>query len=185
MRNTKQYMSLPYNPALKERARALRCAGNLSEVLLWQQIKNKQFFGLDFDRQKIIGNYIVDFYCAEKQVVLEIDGNSHDNKADYDAQRDAFLAGLGLIVIHLQDIDVKRNLSEVMSFLRHHPALATTGVESFCKAATTPTTPPLRGTPPKEGNYHTTLSPEKLTSGVFSFRPLSQGQEKGSTGENT
>jgi len=60
--------------------RELRCPGNLSEVLLCQEIKNDRFLGLDFDRQKIIGNYIVDFYCAEKQVVVEIDGSSHENK---------------------------------------------------------------------------------------------------------
>jgi len=140
MRDTRKFMTLPYNPALKERAKALRRAGNLSEVLLWNQIKNKQFLGLDFDRQKIIGNYIVDFYCAEKQLVLEIDGGSHDHKADYDAQRDAFLRGLDLTLIHLLDIDVKTNLSNVMIFLRNHPAL--TGIA---------TTPPLRGTPPVEG----------------------------------
>ncbi|HMO56443.1 MAG TPA: DUF559 domain-containing protein, partial [Roseiflexaceae bacterium] len=117
------YMSLPYNPALKDRARALRRAGNLAEVLLWQQLKNNQLYGLDFDRQKIIGNYIVDFYCAEKQVVLEIDGSSHDHKQEYDAQRDAFLTGLGLTVIHLHDHDVRHALAEVLYFLRQHPAL--------------------------------------------------------------
>ena len=138
MRHTKQYLSLPYNPKLKERARELRRAGNLSEVLLWNQIKNKQFSGLDFDRQKVIGNYIVDFYCAEKSVVIEIDGSSHDDKAEYDAQRNAFLIGLNLIVIHIPDGDVKSNLSGVMDFLRNYSALATT--------------PPLRGTPPQEGN---------------------------------
>jgi very-short-patch-repair endonuclease len=123
MRNTNNYMSLPYNPALKERARELRRAGNLSEVLFWIEIKNTRFQGLDFDRQKIIGNYIVDFYCAEKQVAVEIDGSSHDNKVDYDAVRDAFLAGLGLTVIHIQDVDVKRNLDGVLLMLRQHPAL--------------------------------------------------------------
>jgi very-short-patch-repair endonuclease len=108
---------------LKERARTLRRAGNLSEVLLWNQLKNKQFSGMDFDRQKIIGNYIVDFYCAEKRVVLEIDGRSHDDKLDYDAERDAYLTGLDLTVIHIQDSEVKTNLAGVMHFLQHHPAL--------------------------------------------------------------
>ncbi|TCV90599.1 endonuclease domain-containing protein [Sulfurirhabdus autotrophica] len=116
-RHTKNYRSLPFNPALKERAKALRKAGNLSEVLLWNQLKKGQFKGLDFDRQKIIGNYIVDFYCAEKQAVLEVDGSSHDDKAEYDAQRDAFLMGLGLCVIHILDVDVKQNLAGVMDFL--------------------------------------------------------------------
>lgn len=121
MRKTAHYMSLPYNPALKQRARELRRAGNLSEVLLWNQLKNGKFLSLDFDRQKIIGNYIVDFYCAEKSVVIEIDGSSHDNKAEYDAARDAYLKGLDLIVIHLIDGDVKKNLEGVMRFLLTTP----------------------------------------------------------------
>ena len=95
----------------------MRRAGNLSEVLLWNQLKNGQFKGLDFDRQKIIGNYIVDFYCAEKNAVIEVDGSSHDDKAGYDAERDAYLSCLGLSVIHILDKDVKQNMVGVMDFL--------------------------------------------------------------------
>ena len=144
MRDTKNYMSLPYNPALKDRSRELRRAGNLAEVLMWNQLKRKQFFGLDFDRQKIIGNYIVDFYCAEKSVVIEVDGSSHDDKVEYDAIRDAFLMGLDLTVIHLCDRDVKNNMAGVMDFLRGHVVF---------------TTPSLRDTPPEEGNLGLSNSP--------------------------
>ena len=117
-RDTQKYMSLPYNPKLKERARELRRAGNLSEVLLWNQLKKGQLNGFDFDRQKIIGNYIVDFYCAQMQWVIEVDGSSHDDKAEYDAQRDAFLESLGLLVIHVLDMDVKTNLAGVVHMLQ-------------------------------------------------------------------
>ena len=123
VRNTISYMSLPYNPKLKERARALRKSGNLSESLLWQQLKNKQLNGLDFDRQKIIGNYIIDFYCPNCGVIIEIDGISHDEKIEYDQERDAFLSGLGLTVIHIHDSDVKKNLIGVIEMLNIHPAL--------------------------------------------------------------
>ncbi|MBU2913134.1 DUF559 domain-containing protein, partial [Reichenbachiella agariperforans] len=122
-RNAKNYFSLPYNPALKERAKALRKAGNLSEVLFWNEVKRKQFKGLDFDRQKIIGNYIVDFYCPNCQVVIEIDGSSHDHKQAYDAKRDAYLEGLGLTVIHIPDNDIKKKLAYTMNALMEHPAL--------------------------------------------------------------
>lgn len=118
MRYTTSYLSLPYNPKLKARARELRKAGYLSEVLLWNQLKKGQLNGLDFDRQKIIGNYIVDFYCAEKKLVLEVDGSSHHEKVEYDARRDAFLIGLGLEVIHIPVMEVFKNLSGVMDLLR-------------------------------------------------------------------
>ena len=132
MRKTQTYKSLPYNPALKDKAKALRKAGFLHEALLWNQLKSKKFNGLDFDRQKIIGNYIVDFYCAEKAVVIEVDGSSHDSKKDEDAKRDDYLRSLGLVVIRLLVKDVLRNMAGIVFYLKHHPALA--------------------GTPPGEGN---------------------------------
>ena len=139
LRNTQNYMGLPYNPILKKYSKKLRKAGNLSEVLFWNQVKNKQFKGLDFDRQKIIGNYIVDFYCANCNVVIEIDGSSHDNKQEYDAKRDAYLKSLGLEVIHIPVDYVKRNISAVMSVLYNHPAFQ-------------PPRQPSAATPPEEGN---------------------------------
>ena len=132
VRKTKTYKSLPYNPALKDKAKALRKAGILHEALLWLQLKGKQLNGLDFDRQKIIGNFIVDFYCAEKAVVIEVDGNSHNNKQKEDAERDRYLQSLGLTVIRLLAKDVLQDMEGVVSFLRNHPALT--------------------GTPPEEGN---------------------------------
>ncbi len=122
-RNTKNFMSLPYNPKLKKRARALRKAGNLPEVLFWLQVKNKKFKGYDFDRQKIVGNYIVDFYCGNCNVVVEIDGSSHDYKQAYDAIRDSYLQAQGLIVIHIPVVDIMKNMYEVMKMLHNHPAL--------------------------------------------------------------
>lgn len=119
-RKTKNYMLLPYNPALKQRARELRRAGNLSEVLLWNQLKNAQFLELDFDRQKIIGSYIVDFFCIEKAVVIEIDGNSHDHKLEYDQLRDAYFIGLGLKVIHIPDVEVLHNMVGVLAYLKNY-----------------------------------------------------------------
>ncbi len=122
-RGSRNYFNLPFNPKLKERARKLRKAGNLSEVLFWNQVKNKKFKGYDFDRQKIIGNYIVDFYCTNCNVVIEIDGSSHDHKQDYDAKRDAYLQSLHLTVIHIPVIEVLKRMSGVMEMLHEHPAL--------------------------------------------------------------
>lgn len=122
MRNSQDYFSLPYNPKLKERAKALRKAGILVEVLFWQQVYKHKFKGYDFDRQKIIGNYIVDFYCGNCQVVIEIEGSSHDDKQNYDAKRDAYLESLGLTVIHITSQEVLQNLAGVIWWLYNHPS---------------------------------------------------------------
>ena len=121
MRNSNQYKSLPFNPGLRKRAKELRKAGYLCEVLLWQQLSNRKFKQYDFDRQKIIGNYIVDFFCGNCNAVIEIDGITHDFKAEYDAKRDRYLKGLGLKVIHIAAEDVLNRLDAVMSMLEDHP----------------------------------------------------------------
>jgi len=144
-RNTKNYMNLPYNPDLTQRAKELRKAGNLSEVLFWNQVKKGQFKGYDFDRQKVIGNYIVDFYCGNCNVVIEIDGSSHDDKVEYDRNRDEFLESLGLTVIHIDVQEVFHNLDGVMEMLMNHSAFASESSEENNH-------PALSGTPPKEGN---------------------------------
>ena len=113
----KTYKSLPYNPKLKERAKQLRKAGNLSEVLFWNQVKRKKFLALDFHRQKIIGNYIVDFYCPKLNLVIEIDGSSHNGKIEYDKIREQYLKSLKLEMLHFTDIDIKQNLNGVMQYL--------------------------------------------------------------------
>lgn len=71
---------IPYNPKLKELARKLRKSMTFSEVLLWNEIKNGKLMGYDFDRQRPIGNYIVDFYCKDLMLALEIDGITHQDE---------------------------------------------------------------------------------------------------------
>jgi very-short-patch-repair endonuclease len=186
-RNTKNYMNLPYNPNLKERAKKLRQAGNLSEVLFWNQVKNKQFKGFDFDRQKIVGNYIVDFYCSNCNVVIEIDGSSHDNKQEYDEARDSFLQSLGLTVIHIPVIDVMKNMGGVMEMLFNHPALKGTPPLEGNLETEKLGTPPVEGnleaeelgTPPVEGNLETEKLGTPLVEGNLETEklgtPLAEG----------
>jgi very-short-patch-repair endonuclease len=122
MRSSKKYHTLPYDPRLRKRAANLRRAGMLHEVLLWNQLKHGQLNGLDFDRQKIIGSYIVDFYCAERAVVVEVDGASHIDKPGAE-KRETYLEGLGLTVIHIAAADVLGNMDGVIEMLRSHPLL--------------------------------------------------------------
>lgn len=122
MRDRRQYDSLPYNPELRERAKELRKTSSLSEVVLWSKLNKKQFKGFDFDRQKIIGNFIVDFFCAEYMVAIEVDGDSHNDREEYDLERDAYLEGLGVTMIRIKAEDVLTHLDVVMAFLNKHPA---------------------------------------------------------------
>ncbi len=109
--------NLPHNPKLNQLAKDKRKEGILSEVLFWQQVHKGKFHKIDFDRQRIIGNYIVDFYVKTLGLIIEIDGNSHDNKQEYDAERQAFLESFGLKVYRILESDIKKYLGVVMQEL--------------------------------------------------------------------
>lgn len=136
--------NLPYNPKLKPLLKDKRKAGILSEVLFWQQVHKGKFHTIDFDRQRIIGNYIVDFYVKTLGLVVEIDGSSHNDKKVYDAQRQHYLENLGLKVYRILDSDIKKNLELAMQDLEKYI------LEHY---ASTYEPPRPLGTPPKEGNY--------------------------------
>ena len=108
-----------YNSKLKERARYLRNNSTLSEVLLWRHLKGKQMLGFDFDRQKPIDNYIVDFFCNELMLAIEIDGDSHDSKVEYDKNRQTKLESVGLRFLRFSDLDVKSNMEGVISTIEN------------------------------------------------------------------
>ncbi len=106
---------IPYYPRLKKIARMLRNNMTLSEILLWQQIKGKQMCGYDFDRQKPIDEFVVDFYCSELKLAIEIDGVSHDYKYEKDCTRQNRLEELGLRFLRFDDLDIKQNLEAVLT----------------------------------------------------------------------
>lgn len=107
---------IPYNPRLKELAKKLRKNMTLSEVLLWQELKGNQLKGYDFDRQRPIDEYIVDFYCKDLMLAIEIDGNSHSNGnvANNDLIRQKRLETLGVRFLRFDDLDVKKNMGFVL-----------------------------------------------------------------------
>ena len=107
---------IPYNPKLKSLARALRKNMTLGEVLLWQELKGKKVLGYDFDRQRPIDNYVVDFYCKELQLAIEIDGGSHSHPEVIlnDEKRQKRLESLGVRFLRFDDMDIKTNLSNVI-----------------------------------------------------------------------
>ena len=109
---------IPYNPELKELARKLRKQGILSEVILWKKIKGK-VFGVEFHRQVPIDAYIVDFYCHELLLAIEIDGSTHNIEeiAENDIVRQKRLESLGMSFVRFLDSDVKKNLNNVLRIL--------------------------------------------------------------------
>ena len=95
---------IPYNPKLKELARQLRKNMTFSEVKLWNELKNGQLLGYDFDRQKPIGNYIVDFFCKDLQLAIEVDGVTHleDKVIEKDIIRQEHLEELGVSFLRFE-----------------------------------------------------------------------------------
>lgn len=104
-----------YDPQLKERARELRNNSTLSEIFLWRVLRGKQIRGYDFHGQKPIDKYIVDFYCPDLFLAIEIDGFSHFGKGIYDVQRQRRIESLGVHFLRFTDSDVKTDLCGVVT----------------------------------------------------------------------
>lgn len=107
------YHALPYNRALKHRARSLRKGMTPAERKLWYGIlRTRQ---PRFLRQRPIDHYIVDFYCSEAGIVVEVDGGHHQTEEvkAYDARRTGILEGYGLIVLRFTNAEVLRSFDAV------------------------------------------------------------------------
>jgi very-short-patch-repair endonuclease len=112
----KRNIILHYTPSLKFRARRLRIKCTHAEALLWTRIRRKSL-GYEFHRQVPIDEYIVDFYCHELRLAIEVDGSSHDNKQDYDQRRQRRLESMGVRFVRFENSDVNKGLSEVIRVL--------------------------------------------------------------------
>ena len=112
---------LKYDKRLTALARENRKNPTPAETLIWQKLlRSKQLEHYKFHRQKPIGPYVVDFYCSELHLVIEIDGDSHADQIAYDVQRTEYLNGLGLRVIRYANNDVLSNLSGVFDDFSTH-----------------------------------------------------------------
>ncbi|HHW76675.1 MAG TPA: endonuclease domain-containing protein [Xanthomonadaceae bacterium] len=107
---------LKYNPKLKDNARTLRSGMTDCEQRLWSRLRGKQLLGVQFYRQKPIGDYIVDFYAPKAKLVVEVDGSQHLEPArmDHDRRRTAFLESQGLRVLRFDNRQVLQELGGVM-----------------------------------------------------------------------
>ena len=105
---------IPYNPKLKQFARKLRNHSTKSEVLLWNYLKGKQIKGYDFHRQKPVGKYIVDFFCSELLLAIEIDGESHYGNEEKDNIRQKEIEKYGITFLRFDEIEIYYKLDSVM-----------------------------------------------------------------------
>ena len=98
---------------IRSRARALRNNPTDVEKLLWRQLRMWQLDGYKFRRQQPLGNFIVDFVCLDKRLIVELDGGQHAERSDDDANRDAWLRKQGFTVLRFWNNDVLKNVTTV------------------------------------------------------------------------
>jgi very-short-patch-repair endonuclease len=99
---------------LIERARQLRAKPTQAEALLWSKLRKRQLGGFRFRRQHIIHAYIVDFYCPEAKLVIEIDGAVHEGQVEYDQDRETKLVEMGYKVVRFTNVDVTKEIKIVL-----------------------------------------------------------------------
>jgi very-short-patch-repair endonuclease len=111
-----------YNPKLIPFARELRNHSTKSEIIFWLKIKGKEFYGYDFHRQKPIDNYIIDFYCDELFLGIEIDGYSHQflEVFNKDTKKEKRLNELGITVLRFSDEQVLKDMENVIRALEEY-----------------------------------------------------------------
>ena len=104
----------------KSQRQQLRKGGTVAETVLWKSLQGRQILGKKFRRQSGVGPYIVDFYCAECRLVIELDGAPHfaANADIYDQQRTEYLEEAGLKVIRFENKDVKDTIEFVLETIK-------------------------------------------------------------------
>ena len=110
---------IPYKKNHKEFSRKLRNNSTLGEVILWKHLSGRKCCGLQFNRQKPLGKYIVDFYCKAINLVIEIDGYSHsfENIHQQDIERQKHLETMGMHVMRFTEGEARNNTDHVLQII--------------------------------------------------------------------
>jgi len=139
---------IPYNSKLKEFARQLRNNSTRTEILLWQKLKRKQMYNYDFHRQKPIDNYILDFFCNELMLGIEIDGYSHELIEVYkkDIKKTKKMNELGIAILRFSDHQVLKEMENVLRAIEQYI------IDHEKNSKTHPCLPAGRPNPSQEGN---------------------------------
>ncbi|MFZ5669305.1 MAG: endonuclease domain-containing protein [Pseudomonadota bacterium] len=106
--------------ATRNLAKRLRRRMNGPEVRLWSRLRANRLDGVHFRRQHPIGPYVLDFFCARAKLAIEVDGASHDDEERRftDAERDAWLAALGVTTLRLSSLTVTEDMEAALSSIR-------------------------------------------------------------------
>ena len=107
----------------KESRKLLRNNSTMAEIKLWNELKGRKADGLKFRRQQGIGYYILDFYCPELKLCVELDGGSHEMKQEYDKGRTLFLNSQGIEVLRFTNEQVLSHVTSVVNEIMRHAAL--------------------------------------------------------------
>jgi very-short-patch-repair endonuclease len=107
-------MFIHNDPKLKPRRQELRKNQTPHEDVLWAKLKLNQL-GFKFRRQHSIGGYVVDFYCPEKKLVIEIDGSQHIENKEYDNQRTIYLNALNIKVLRFWNNEINDSIDSVIN----------------------------------------------------------------------
>ncbi|MDY7041421.1 MAG: DUF559 domain-containing protein [Chloroflexota bacterium] len=98
-----------------QRAKELRRRMTEEERILWQHLRANRLHGFHFRRQQIIDGFIVDFYCHAAGLVVEVDGEIHQQQTEYDAERDQILSARGLRILRVTNEDIRCGLPDVLA----------------------------------------------------------------------
>ena len=105
------------NQTLLQHARSMRRQPTTAEQVLWQRLRRSQLGNYKFRRQQPLGQYIVDFYCHQTRLIIEIDGDVHAHQETYDAERTAWLEANGYRVVRFSNMDVVKNTDGVLQMI--------------------------------------------------------------------
>jgi len=100
--------------AIKDKAKKLRKKMTDAEKILWSKIRNRKVNGMYFRRQHPYGIYILDFFCFEANLVIEVDGLIHLSKHEYDLERTEYLESSGLTIIRFRNADIENRIGKVL-----------------------------------------------------------------------
>ena len=120
-------------PEQTPRRRELRSSLSTAEAALWTKLSRRQFLGSKFRRQYGADNFVIDFYCPELKLAIEVDGSQHFERQAYDAKRQQVIEQYGITFIRVSSFEVCKNMDGVLEYISN-------------LIQTTPT-PPCQGVP--------------------------------------